>query len=900
MSESGEGDRALVLRSASAAPAACDSQLPHKMSYLYQGSEEDMATGEGSGSGKRPLQDASNRATGSGQGTHDPGTLHTQKRARSTGPTGSAPAADSFDDLVQAAGCVGFGDPRRETYEVDDPRKFRRQLESRLQHDAQLCEAFLASLEAKLDDADTLRRALLPLAVTSPSAHATGDSFLRILLNITCCQAPLCTLLLEKLACFDAFTAPPHDSIPGLILGQLRWLEVVVDGSALLDKLLEVLVVCPDQVRRQLIGFLPEVASEADHERVVEVLEQVLAADLSFAAPVMDALGSLGLSQHLMARSVDLLACQLDAVEVEDLPALVRFLVGHCEADDAVKVVDTLRAKLHFVAPSDPRLAVPDLKQKGRAGTSAASCEVRVMRELVAALPLAGPAADALVKAVAAAQPTAAQQHAMQQSELLAAAASTSSFGAGRGDHDGRSSARRSTAGAGPSSTSATAAGQAPLTVVDLWGLMALWGSRFKAVEALLKKKFSQGAADCSWLDRCVVGHAGACAEVWQQLLALAGSLAAGGANERLAAASSHLYARLFATFEGPLQRQELLAALHVHMGSGVEREVSIALAALAALARSHPAALLSYGSYLTNCLDYLEVFTTPQLAKLFGVFAALVHPLAPPGGAASAATGSGGTLGGVGCGAGAGGGGRAASGAGAGGGGGGGFGGVHSRLSDELHIVLHKALGQVTPAYKRIGIIGTCALLRQMAAKLALMTGDGGNDDGDDDDSGGSGGSGGGRGRRPTGLAALMSRPGDGGAAAALPGPAEELCQEWGRLFESLHRQCRSQPACFAFLLDRLAQLMEEAGRQLPERVVEDVKNCMAEFFEATFVGDLPISEHMPAARFPGLQVRASLLGAWNNDGGYGGSSLACLRFSYVSLFSSSVLLPQPAPYSS
>ena len=40
----------------------------------------------------------------------------------------------------------------------------------------------------------------------------------------------------------------------------------MADGEALVDKVLEVLGLCPEQVQRQLIGFLPEIAAEADHE----------------------------------------------------------------------------------------------------------------------------------------------------------------------------------------------------------------------------------------------------------------------------------------------------------------------------------------------------------------------------------------------------------------------------------------------------------------------------------------------------------------------------------------------------------------------------------------------------------------------------------------------------------
>ncbi len=45
-----------------------------------------------------------------------------------------------------------------------------------------------------------------------------------------------------------------------------------MDAGGLTDKVLQVLPVCPPAVQQQLVGFLPEVASPEEHERVVEAL----------------------------------------------------------------------------------------------------------------------------------------------------------------------------------------------------------------------------------------------------------------------------------------------------------------------------------------------------------------------------------------------------------------------------------------------------------------------------------------------------------------------------------------------------------------------------------------------------------------------------------------------------
>ena len=58
---------------------------------------------------------------------------------------------------------------------------------------------------------------------------------------------------------------------------------------------------------------------------------------------------------------------QLPAVPCEELPLLLRYLLQNATSSNAPGVISALRSSLHFVEPSDPRLAVPDLRQKGPA-----------------------------------------------------------------------------------------------------------------------------------------------------------------------------------------------------------------------------------------------------------------------------------------------------------------------------------------------------------------------------------------------------------------------------------------------------------------------------------------------------------------------------------------------------
>lgn len=61
-------------------------------------------------------------------------------------------------------------------------------------------------------------------------------------------------------------------------------------------------------------------------------------------------------------------------------------------------MVADLRAQLHFAAPSDPRLTMPDRKQKGRLLTGADNPELLLLEAAKQAMQLSPAAGDAVLK----------------------------------------------------------------------------------------------------------------------------------------------------------------------------------------------------------------------------------------------------------------------------------------------------------------------------------------------------------------------------------------------------------------------------------------------------------------------------------------------------------------------
>jgi hypothetical protein len=67
----------------------------------------------------------------------------------------------------------------------------------------------------------------------------------------------------------------------------------VSEPAALTGVILEVLPVCSPSIQRQLIGILPEVAQAQDHGVVLEQLQKLLEAEVTFMAPVVECLGNM-------------------------------------------------------------------------------------------------------------------------------------------------------------------------------------------------------------------------------------------------------------------------------------------------------------------------------------------------------------------------------------------------------------------------------------------------------------------------------------------------------------------------------------------------------------------------------------------------------------------------------
>jgi Fanconi anemia group D2 protein len=89
------------------------------------------------------------------------------------------------------------------------------------------------------------------------------------------------------------------DDVARLIVNQFRWLDFIVDHNAFAEKLMQVLSICPPNLKKEIIGSLPEIIGDQNNKTVVDCLEQMLREDSAIVVPVLDSLSNLNLDEQL-------------------------------------------------------------------------------------------------------------------------------------------------------------------------------------------------------------------------------------------------------------------------------------------------------------------------------------------------------------------------------------------------------------------------------------------------------------------------------------------------------------------------------------------------------------------------------------------------------------------------
>uniref|UniRef100_A0A8C1GME2 FA complementation group D2 n=1 Tax=Cyprinus carpio TaxID=7962 RepID=A0A8C1GME2_CYPCA len=423
-----------------------------------------------------------------------------------------------------------------------------------------IIQEFISALETYIEDPERFRNCLLPCVPSSTSQQDTQ----------------VINTLFEKLPEF-MFEGVSEDglNVPRLIINQLKWLDRIVDGKDLSSKLMQMVSVAPVEIQRDIITSLPEILEDSQHGDIAKELNALLQQNTQLPVPILDALSSLNLSSALLSEVRDVVMGTLSAVQLEDLPVIVKFILHSISASDANEVVCDLRKKLELeqcVLPAVLQASQSRMKSKAMSGSSRVpSCNN-------------GQDSVALVLEVI-------KSAIRFQKTISEAWLKVSSY-----NHDS-------------------------FFCFTFWYNISMQLNR-RGAERVLRVKVRKGLIQENLLQKTFKGHAQVMRGYFPSILALAQGLLR-SPDCCVVSFGGHMYKQAFTAFDSYCQ-QEVVGSLVTHACSGVSGEVDVALELLCELVSQKPAEMSQFTVFVKGILDYMDNLTSQQIRRLFHLLSCL------------------------------------------------------------------------------------------------------------------------------------------------------------------------------------------------------------------------------------------------------------------------------------
>lgn len=493
-----------------------------------------------------------------------------------------------------------------------------------------------------------------------------SSSLVKILLRVDVLQSTLLTALVQKLPELaaseeenDTNISSKYDDVPRLIFSNIRWLDHIVDTSALTMTFVECLTVLASsssscertrQILLDAISTLPDILNdysalvisnydndgeangEEEQSSILATLQHLRVEDPSLLIPCLDAVGSLPLTD---SQFEDVTRDALEAlanVERWALPALTTFLMNKGSSSLADEVIEEIR-KLPLGKESyDDDYAMDTSPNCGGRNDS----EAVMIESLSRGFAHRSDLTSALLKAIKATT---------------------------QGNH----------------------------LPADIWLLACVaTANHHKAkVKSIIRSKANNGGFTSQLLRQSLSGNGTALTSLFStSLCEIADGLLRSSDNAACELGVT-LYEILFQEFKDSMQRSDVISSLVTHICSGVgvkEAEVDAAMRVFSCIIDKGDdgrRALRSFNPLLLGMLEFLHQMTTSQVRRLFLLLFAA-------GGEKNDEMTSGlGDSSGVG------------------------------GACDDIQIVIEKNLSHANISNKRIGIIGTVAYAVTRSAEL-------------------------------------------------------------------------------------------------------------------------------------------------------------------------------------
>ncbi|XP_043933530.1 Fanconi anemia group D2 protein isoform X2 [Protopterus annectens] len=450
-------------------------------------------------------------------------------------------------------------------------------------------QEFVSGLEAHIETSDKFKNCLLPCghghdADAGNHLNSYRESLFKLLLGIDTLQPAVLNTLFEKLPEF-MYESVNEDGInmPRLIISQFKWLDRIVDGKDLTSKLMQLIAVAPLEIQRDIITSLPEILEDAQHNDIGKELNSLLQQNTQLTVPILDTLSSLNLHSQLLAEIRQSVMSTLSAVELEDLPVVIKFILQAVSAADAVEVISEMRKKLNLEScklPQQIQASQSRHKLKGQPSSSANQansnndCVALLLDVIKSAVRFQKATSEAWIKAV----------------ENLNSVV----------EHK----------------------------VMDFLVLLILHTTNTnnskKQVEKVLRNKIRVGLIQEQLLQNAFRNYSTVLRDYFPSILSLAQTLLR-SADQSAVSFGSMMYKHAFTAFDSYC-KQEVISALVTHVCSGLAAEVDISLDVLIDLVSQCSSSVALYAVFLKGILDYMENLSPQQIRKLFHILGMLAY----------------------------------------------------------------------------------------------------------------------------------------------------------------------------------------------------------------------------------------------------------------------------------
>ncbi|XP_029455471.1 Fanconi anemia group D2 protein isoform X2 [Rhinatrema bivittatum] len=339
--------------------------------------------------------------------------------------------------------------------------------------------------------------------------------------------------------------------------------------------------VAPAEVQHDIITSLPEILEDSQHNDIARELNSLLQQNIQLTVPVLDALSSLNLTTGLLSEVRQSVMARLSAVELEDLPVIIKFILHAITPADAIEVISNLRKKLDLESCTlQAQIQASQSKLKSRAlasssvnqSSTAQNCITLLLDVIKSAVRFQKTVSEAWLKAI----------------ENIDSEA----------DHK----------------------------VIDLIILLILYTTNTnnskKQVERILRNKIRMGYVKDQLLQNAFRNYSLVLREYFPSILSLAQTLLC-STDQSSISFGSLMYKHMFAAFDSYCQ-QEVVAALVTHVCSGYTAEVDMSLDVLMDLVSLQSSTVAMYAVFVKGILDYMDNLNPQQIRKLFCILGKL------------------------------------------------------------------------------------------------------------------------------------------------------------------------------------------------------------------------------------------------------------------------------------